>query len=93
MGLAPSTTLEQPKRAKEIRRKMSKLERRRMWGDWAFIAPQLFIFVFLTIVPLIIAVPILFTDKSQFNDPSINQVGWSNFTAMFTDPSVPVDRA
>lgn len=91
MGLAPSTTLEQPKRAKEIRRKMSKLERRQMWGDWAFIAPQLVIFVFLTIVPLIIAVPILFTDKSQFNDPTINQVGWSNFTAVFTDPSVQAD--
>jgi ABC-type sugar transport system permease subunit len=91
MGLAPSTTLKQPKRAKEIRRKMSKLERRRMWGDWAFIAPQLFIFVFLTILPLIIAVPILFTDKSQFNDPTINQVGWSNFTAVFTDPSVQAD--
>ncbi|MFN2182944.1 MAG: sugar ABC transporter permease [Anaerolineae bacterium] len=91
MGLAPSTTLEQPKPAKEPRHKMSKLERRRMWGDWAFIAPQLLIFVFLTIVPLVIAVPILFTDKSQFNDPSINQVGWSNFTALFTDPSVQAD--
>jgi multiple sugar transport system permease protein len=91
MGLAPSTTPEQPKRAKEIRRKMSKLERRQMWGDWAFIAPQLFIFVFLTIVPLIIAIPILFTDKSQFNDPDIHQVGWSNFTAVFTDPSVQAD--
>ena len=91
MGLAPSTALEQPKPAKKPRRKMSKLERRRMWGDWAFIAPQLLIFIFLTIVPLVIAVPILFTDKSQFNDPSINQVGWSNFTALFTDPSVQAD--
>ncbi len=90
-GTAPAPALEQQKPGREARRKMSRLERRRMWGDWAFIAPQLIIFVFLTIVPLIIAVPILFTDKSQFNDPSINQVGWSNFTAVFTDRSVQED--
>ena len=91
MASAPPTVMQQPIPAKEPRRKMSKLERRRVLGDWGFILPQLLIFVLLTIVPLIIAIPILFTDKSQFNDPSINQVGWSNFTAVFTDPSVQAD--
>ncbi len=91
MASAPPTVMQQPIRAKEPRRKMSKLERRRVLSDWGFILPQLLIFVLLTIVPLIIAIPILFTDKSQFNDPSINQVGWSNFTAVFTDPSVQAD--
>jgi len=88
MASATPVIAEQPKAAKH---KMSKLERQRMRGDWAFIAPQLFIFVLLTIVPLIIAIPILFTDKSQFNDPDIHQVGWSNFTALFTDRSVQED--
>ena len=76
---------------RQRKRSMSKLERRRMWGDWAFLLPQLIIFVFLTIVPLIIAVPILFTDMSQFNDPQINPVGLRNFTAVFNDPAVQRD--
>lgn len=70
---------------------MGRLERTRMFQDWAFIAPQLFIFVMLTIVPLFVAIPILFTDMAQFNDPQINPVGFRNFTALFTDPSVQAD--
>ncbi len=71
--------------------KMGRLERRRMLQDWAFMGPQLFIFVMLTIVPLFVAIPILFTDMAQFNDPRINPVGLHNFTALFTDPSVQAD--
>jgi len=70
------------------RRKRSQSERRRMLQDWAFILPQLAIFVFLTIVPFFVAIPILFTDMSQFNDPQINPVGLRNFTALFNNPSV-----
>ena len=71
--------------------KLGKLERRRIVEDWAFILPQLVIFIFLTIVPFFVAIPILFTDMSQFNDPKINPVGLRNFTALFTDPSVQRD--
>jgi multiple sugar transport system permease protein len=71
--------------------KLSKLERRRIVEDWAFILPQLIIFIFLTIVPFFVAIPILFTDMSQFNDPQINPVGLRNFTALFTDASVQRD--
>ena len=71
--------------------KISKLERRRILRDWAFISPQLTLFVLLTIVPFFVAIPILFTDMSQFNDPQINPVGFRNFQALFTDPSVQVD--
>jgi ABC-type sugar transport system permease subunit len=70
---------------------ISKLERRRIIQDWVFISPQLILFILLTIVPLIIAIPVLFTDKSQFNDPQINNVGIRNFTAIFTDSSVQAD--
>jgi ABC-type sugar transport system permease subunit len=59
--------------------------------DWAFLLPQLIIFVLLTIVPFFVAIPILFTDMAQFNDPQINPVGLRNFTALFTDRSVQVD--
>ena len=57
-----------------VKKGMSKLERRRIMQDWAFILPQLLIFVALTIVPFFVAIPILFTDMSQFNDPQINNV-------------------
>lgn len=73
------------------KKKLSKLERRRIVGDWGFILPQLILFIFLTIVPFFVAIPILFTDMSQFNDPQPNYVGLRNFTALFTDPSVQRD--
>jgi ABC-type sugar transport system permease subunit len=59
--------------------------------QYAFILPQLILFVGLTIVPLFVAIPILFTDMAQFNDPQINPVGWRNFTVLFTDPSIQRD--
>jgi len=73
------------------KKKLSALERARILQDWGFILPQLLIFVLLTIVPFFVAVPILFTDMSQFNDPQINPVGLRNFTALFTDPSIQAD--
>ncbi len=69
----------------------SALARRRILEDWGFILPQLFFFVLLTIVPLLVAIPILFTDMSQYNDPEIHAVGTRNFTALFTDRSVQED--
>ncbi len=80
-----------PAKPLPVKRKMSKLERTRVLGDWAFILPQLIIFVLLTIVPFFVAIPILFTDMSQFNDPQINPVGFRNFTALFTNSSVQAD--
>ena len=90
MGVAPATSLED-QILKSGKKKRSKLARKRMLQDWAFIAPQFIIFFTLTIVPFFVAIPILFTDMSQFNDPQINPVGLRNFTALFTDPSVQRD--
>ena len=67
------------------------LRRRRMMQDWLFMLPQLLIFVGLTIVPFFIAIPMLFTDISQFNDPQINFVGFRNFTVLFNNPGVRAD--
>lgn len=72
-------------------RRMSVRERRRILTDWVFITPQLVLFVGLTIIPFLIAIPILFTDMSSFNDPQVNWVGFRNFTVLFTDPSVQRD--
>lgn len=91
MGVAPATSLEQQIREGANKKKTSKLERKRILEDWVFISPQLLIFVLLTIVPFFVAIPILFTDMAQFNDPQINPVGLRNFTAVFTDRSVQVD--
>lgn len=91
MGVAPATSLEQQIRERANKKKTSKLERKRILEDWMFISPQLIIFVLLTIVPFFVAIPILFTDMAQFNDPQVNPVGLRNFTAVFTDRSVQVD--
>jgi len=90
MGLAPATTLEE-QILEGGQKSTGRLERRRIFEDWAFMLPQLVIFVGLTIVPFFVAIPILFTDMSQFNDPQINPVGLRNFTVLFTDPSVQRD--
>ena len=91
MQAAPAGTLDDQILRRPEKRKLGKLERRRIAEDWAFMLPQLVIFIFLTIVPFFVAIPILFTDMSQFNDPQINPVGLRNFTALFTDPSVQRD--
>ena len=76
---------------KKRKPRISKRQRRRILRDWMFISPQLLIFVLLTIVPFFVAIPILFTDMSQFKDPQIHFVGFQNFTALFTDASVQAD--
>jgi ABC-type sugar transport system permease subunit len=91
MQAAPAQPLDDRASEGTRKRKVSKLERRRIAGDWAFILPQLIFFLFLTIVPFFVAIPILLTDMSQFNDPRPNFVGLRNFTALFTDPSVQRD--
>jgi len=69
-------------------RRISKREWRTIAGQYAFIAPQLILFVALTILPFFVAIPTLFTDKANFTDPSPNPVGFRNFTAIFTDQSI-----
>jgi multiple sugar transport system permease protein len=73
------------------RKRLSKRQKRLIVRQYAFILPQLILFVGLTIVPIFVAIPFLFTDIAQFTDPQINPVGFRNFTALFTDPSVQRD--
>ena len=90
MGVAPAPSIEE-QLLRESKKHTSRLQRRRIMEDWAFILPQLTLFVLLTIVPFFVAIPILFTDMAQFNDPQINPVGLRNFLAIFNDRSVQVD--
>ena len=91
MGLAPVTSYEEQLLKEAKKQGAGILQRRRMLEDWAFISPQLILFVLLTIVPFFVAIPILFTDMAQFNDPQINPVGLRNFLAIFNDRSVQAD--
>ena len=59
-----------------------------MIGDWLLMAPQLILFVGLTLVPFIVAIPMLFTDQLSFQDVGIEWAGFSNFTRIFTDPNI-----
>jgi len=72
-------------------RRSSTLERRRILRDWLFILPQFSLYVVLTLLPFIVAIPILFTDMASFTDPTAAPVGLRNFTTLFTDPSVQSD--
>jgi ABC-type sugar transport system permease subunit len=69
-------------------RTMSKHKRRRILGDYAFLAPQLVLFVGLTLLPFVLAGPMLLTDRIDFQDSRASYIGLSNFTRVFTDQSI-----
>jgi len=69
-------------------RNTSKHQRRRILGDYAFLAPQLLLFVGLTLVPFVVAVPMLLTDRIDFQDSRATYIGLDNFTRVVTDESV-----
>jgi ABC-type sugar transport system permease subunit len=70
---------------------MSPRQRQRHIQNIILIAPQFSLFLLLTIIPLFVAIPFLFTDMSGFQDPEVNYVGFENFTRLFTDKGVSVD--
>jgi len=67
---------------------ISKRERRLILTQYAFLAPQLILFLGLTIIPFFVAIPMLFTDQASFTDAQVNPVGLNNFTAIFRDASI-----
>jgi ABC-type sugar transport system permease subunit len=67
---------------------MSSMRRRRIIGDYLLIAPQLILFVGLTLLPFVVATPMLFTDRLSFQDTGVEYAGWSNFLRLFTDPNI-----
>lgn len=73
------------------RKHMGRIQRQRIIGDWILMAPQLILFVGLTLVPFIVAIPMLFTDQLSFQDVGIEWAGFSNFTRLFTDPNIQAE--
>lgn len=68
--------------------RLRRRETRRILRDWAFILPQLSLFVIFTILPFIVGLPILFTDKLSFTDTDVAYVGFENFTRVLKDPII-----
>jgi ABC-type sugar transport system permease subunit len=70
---------------------MSTAERQRHLQNWILLSPQLFLFIVLTVVPLFIALPVLFTDTGNFRDTTVNYIGLDNFTRLFRDPDLAAE--
>ena len=70
------------------RTRIGKLQRRRMLGDYLLLAPQLILYVGLTLLPFVVAIPMLFTDRLHFQDTGVDAIGWANFARIFTDPNI-----
>lgn len=60
--------------------------RREVLWDIGFLAPQYVLYVTLTLVPFVIAMPIMFTDQATLIDNSIDFVGLRNFVSVFQYP-------
>jgi ABC-type sugar transport system permease subunit len=70
-----------------IRKRFSSPEWRRIIGDYAFLSPQLILYLLFTIIPFFVAVPILFTNRLTFFDNTVNFIGLSNFKEIFIQAS------
>jgi ABC-type sugar transport system permease subunit len=69
-------------------RSFATVEGRRTLWEILFVAPQLLLYLGLTIVPLLVSIPIVLTDRINFTDQNIDFVGLSNFITIFQAPLV-----
>lgn len=53
--------------------------------DFLFVCPQLLIYAALTIVPIAIAAPMMFTNQVSFNSSDVQWIGFDNFQTLFSD--------
>ena len=67
---------------------LATVEGRRTLWEILFVAPQLLLYLGLTIVPLLVSIPIVLTDRINFTDQNIDFVGLSNFVTIFQAPVV-----
>ncbi len=66
----------------------AKRKRKEFVWDIAFLAPQFIIYFTLTILPFLIAIPIVFTDQIGFIDTDIDFIGIQNFINIFKSPLI-----
>ena len=69
-------------------RKTTSHARRETLMEVLFVAPQLILFLTFTIVPFIVAVPLVLTDRQSFLDTNVAYVGFRNFVSIFQEPFV-----
>lgn len=69
-------------------RRLKSPRRRFELSRYTFVAPQFILYFALTILPFVVAFPILFTNMSSYTDQTATYVGFANFTAIFTNPSL-----
>jgi len=67
---------------------MTTRERRRLIQNIILVAPQLFLYVLLTLAPLVVAVPVLFTDRKTYTDVDVEYIGFENFARIFKDEAI-----
>ena len=68
-----------------------KLQWRRTREDVLLLTPQLLLYVGLTLLPFVVALPMLFTNQIDFQDTHTEYIGFANFTRIFTDPAVSAE--
>ncbi len=73
------------------KRKLSARQRRRLIQDIILVSPQLFLLIALIVVPLFVAVPVLFTDRKTFADVDVAYIGLDNFTRLGRDEAIAED--
>jgi len=56
--------------------------------EFFLFAPQFILYITFTILPFMIAIPILFTSRTDFLDSAVEFVGFRNFSAIFSPPLV-----
>jgi ABC-type sugar transport system permease subunit len=73
---------------KRFTRSLATVEGKRTLWEIVFVAPQLFLYLSLTIIPLLVSIPIVLTDRINFTDQNVDFVGLSNFVTIFQAPLV-----
>lgn len=58
--------------------------------ELVFFLPQFVIYITFTLLPLLVAIPIIFTDRVNFIDPEVSFIGLRNFMEIFRAPIVGV---
>jgi multiple sugar transport system permease protein len=75
----------------QLTQRLSSPRARGILADYAFLTPQLVLYIGLTLLPLAIALPMLFTDRLDFNDVDVDYIGLQNITRVFVDPAIQED--
>jgi ABC-type sugar transport system permease subunit len=73
---------------RKLTQSLTTVEGRRTLWEILFVSPQLLLYLGLTIVPLLVSIPIVLTDRINFTDQNVDFVGLSNFVTIFQAPLI-----